>query len=307
MQGRKGLVHVAQAEAFLAVAEELHFGRAAARLHIGQPPLSRLIKQLEKDVGADLFERSTRHVELTHAGRALVEPVQALLRVSADAHQAVQDAQSGVRGRVRVGFAGTSVHRAMGELARQVRLTSPDLRLDFHGSQFSHLGMERVLDGSLDLAIGRWDFIPHEMDSRVLRLEEVLVALPAGHRLANQQSVRMGDLAGDPWITLPSGFGSALPNRLTQLAMQAGFVPRITQTAPDSWTLVVLVGAGMGCAITLDSVRDNVTADGAIFKPVEGHNPPLEVRAIWHRSNRNRGLQTVIKAAGRVLREPSDT
>ncbi|MGJ9374190.1 LysR family transcriptional regulator [Nesterenkonia sp. CF4.4] len=302
MQGRQGLVHVTQAEAFLAVADELHFGRAAERLNLAQPPLSRLIKQLEKDVAAQLFTRSTRHVELTYAGRALIEPARRLVAAAQDAHRAVQEAQAGDSGRVSVGFAGASVHRSIGELARQVRLTSPRLHLDFHGSQFSHNGLERVLDGSLDLAIGRWDFIPHEVDSRVLRREEVIVALPVKHRLAGQASIRMKQLAQDSWISLPSGFGSALPNRLTRLAQDAGFVPRITQTAPDSWTLVVLVGAGMGCAVTLDSVRDNVTADGVVFKAIDGNNPPLEVRAIWRRDNDNPGLRTVIKAAEGVLR-----
>jgi DNA-binding transcriptional LysR family regulator len=301
VQGKKGLVDIAQAEAFLAVAEELHFGRAAARLNVAQPPLSRIIKQLENDVGAQLFDRSTRHVELTRAGQALVEPAQRLLVAAEGAYQAVQDAQSGDSGQVHIGFAGASVHRSMGELTRRVRLTSPRLRLRFHGSQFSHLGMNGVLDGSLDLAIGRWDFIPNEVDSRVLRLEEVILALPAGHRLSRQSSVRIQDLAHEPWISLPSGFGAALPNRLTHLAMQAGFVPRVSQIAPDSWTLVVLVGAGVGCAVTLDSVRDNVTAEGVIFKTIEGDNPPLEVRVVWRRDNDNPGLPTVVRAAEGVL------
>lgn len=303
MQGRKGAMETAQAEAFLAVAEELHFGRAAARLNVAQPPLSRIIKQLEKDLGAQLFDRSTRRVELTYAGAALVEPARTVIAASEAAFQAVQHVQAGHIGLIDIGFAGASVHRSMGELARRVRQSSPGLRLQFHGSQFSHLSMDKVLDGTLDLAIGRWDFIPHEIDSRVLRLEEVILALPGGHRLAPQRSIQVSQLASDPWIALPSGFGAALPHRLTELAKHAGFIPRVVQVAPDSWTLVVLVGAGMGCAVTLDSVRDNVTAEGVIFRPIDGVNPPLEVRVIWRKDNSNPALQTVVEAAETVLME----
>lgn len=301
MQEKKVMVDVPQAEAFLAVAEELHFGRAAARLHMAQPPLSRLIQQLEKKVGAQLFDRSTRRVELTHAGKALIDPARTVLSAAADAFQAVQDAKAGGLGRVRIGFAGASVHRSIGEIARQVRLISPRLGLDFLGSYFSHQGMENVLEGSLDLAIGRWDSIPEEIASRVLRREEVLIVLPMRHRLARQAAVRMKDLAADQWVTLPGGSGSALSNRLSQLAKDAGFVPRIVQSAPDSWTLMVLVGSGMGSAITLDSVRDNVNAEDVVFKPIDGVNPPLEVRVIWRRDNDNPALQTVIQAAERVF------
>ena len=283
-----------QAQAFLVVAEELHFGRAAARLNMAQPPLSRLIKQLERALGAELFERSTRHVSITAAGRALLEPAQRLLDASQEARDAVQDAVAGRIGRVRLGFAGASINRKVGELARQVRARRPGVVLELHSSQFSHLGLERVLDGSLDLVIGRWDYLPAEISSRVIAHEQILVALPAQHPLAQRHEVRMEDLAEGQWISLPGDSASALSNRLRSLAMQAGFVPRITQTAPDSWTQVVLVGAQMGCALTMDSVRDNVTSDGVVFLPIQGADQPLEVRMIWRAGEENPALRDVV-------------
>lgn len=283
-----------QAQAFLVVAEELHFGRAAARLNMAQPPLSRLIKQLERSLGAELFERSTRHVNITAAGRALLEPAQRLLDASQEARDAVQDAVAGRIGRVRLGFAGASINRKVGELARQVRARRPGVVLELHSSQFSHLGLERVLDGSLDLVIGRWDYLPAEIASRVIAREQVMVALPAQHRLAQRSTVSMKDLAEEQWIALPGDSGSALSNRLRSLAMQAGFVPRVTQTAPDSWTQVVLVGAQMGCALTLDSVRDNVSSDGVVFLPIEGVDQPLEVRTIWRAGVEDPALRDVV-------------
>ncbi|MGQ7787506.1 LysR family transcriptional regulator [Nesterenkonia sp. PF2B19] len=299
-------MEVHQAQAFLTVAEELHFGRAASRLRMAQPPLSRLIKQLERSLGADLFERSTRHVALTAAGRALLEPARRLVEASEEAEQAVRNALTGETGRVRVGFAGASINRKVGELARQVRAARPGLMLELYSSQFSHLGLERVLDGSLDLVIGRWDFLPAEVDSAVIALEEVMVVLPAAHPLASRATVDMRDLAEEPWITLPGGVGAALQNRLNSLAMAAGFVPRVVQTAPDSWTQVVLVGAQMGCGLSLDSVRDNVSSDGVVFSSITSEDRPLEVRMIWRRADDNPALHAVIDIAQTMFPDPRD-
>ncbi|GAA1175541.1 LysR substrate-binding domain-containing protein [Nesterenkonia xinjiangensis] len=297
-------MEVHQARAFLTVAEELHFGRAASRLKMAQPPLSRLIKQLERSLGTELFERSTRHVALSSAGRALLEPARRLVEASEEAEQAVRNALTGETGRVRVGFAGASINRKVGELARQVRAARPGLMLELYSSQFSHLGLERVLDGSLDLVIGRWDFLPAEVDSAVIALEEVMVVLPASHPLASQSAVDMKDLSDEPWITLPGGVGAALQNRLNSLAMAAGFVPRVVQTAPDSWTQVVLVGAQMGCGISLDSVRDNVSSDGVAFSSITSEDRPLEVRMIWRHADDNPALRAVIEIAEAMFPDP---
>lgn len=297
-------MEVHQARAFLAVAEELHFGRAAAKLRVAQPPLSRLIKQLEKSLGTELFERSTRHVALTSAGKALVEPARHLVEASQEARRAVQHALTGETGRVRLGFAGASINRKVGELARQVKSRRPGLMLELHSSQFSHLGLERLLDESLDLVIGRWDFIPAELDSCVIALEEVMVVLPSTHPLAKQPAVSMRSLTEESWVILPGGAGAALQNRLNSLAMAAGFVPRVAQTAPDSWTLVVLVGAEIGCALSLDSVRDNVSSDGVVFKPVSEEQPPLEVRLVWRRSDDNPALHAVVRIARTMFGDP---
>ncbi|HEY4615261.1 MAG TPA: LysR family transcriptional regulator [Citricoccus sp.] len=294
-------MEVRQAEAFLAVAQELHFGRAADRLGMAQPPLSRIIKHLERQLGTSLFHRTTRQVELTPAGRALVEPAERLVRSARDAHQAVRSALAGESGSVQLGFAGASVNRTVGALARQVRQERPGLELGIHSSQFSQPALERILDGSLDLAIGRWDFLPEDVASRVIAHEEVILALPASHRLArNADPVDMAELRDDPWVVLPGGFTAALPNRLNTLAMSAGFVPRVVQTAPDSWTLMVLVAAELGCAVTLDSVRDNTTASGVAFRSIRGNHAPLEVRLIWRRMDENPALQAVLGIAERL-------
>lgn len=297
-------MEVVQARAFLAVAEQLHFGRAAQQMKMGQAPLSRLISQLERTMSAPLFERTTRSVELTTAGQALLEPAQNLVEASQIAQSIVKSSVSGETGRVQVGFAGASTGQRVGQLARSLRRAHPGLTLEFHSSQFSHIGLERVLDGSLDIAIGRWDFLPAEVDSRLLDIEQILIALPASHSLANRDSIALSELAKESWITLPGGFSGALQNRMNALAMASGFVPRVVQTAPDSWTLVALVGAEMGIAMSLDSIRDNLFSHGVKFIPLRSGNTALEVSMIWRRKENSPAVRTVLGVAERIFPDP---
>jgi DNA-binding transcriptional LysR family regulator len=297
-------MEVQQARAFLVVAEELHFGRAAKRLHMAQPPLSRLIRQLEADLDGTLFERNTRHVSLTPQGEALIEPARELVLLAERIKDVVRKSKAGEVGRARIGFAGASVNKAVGELARQIRRKRPGISLELYSSQFSHVGLEKVLDGSLDLVIGRWDFLPPGISSRITAVEELLIALPENHPLAACDAVSAEDLADEAWVVLPGGAGATLPNRLNTLAVNAGFVPRIVQVAPDSWTLVVLVGAGVGISLILSSVRDNVPSRGVVYKPLKQEQRPVEVRLIWRRGDVNPAVQAVIEISESVLPVP---
>lgn len=298
-------MEVKQAEAFIAVAEELHFGRAAERLRIAQPPLSRMIKQLERHLGTDLFIRSTRHVELTATGKALIDPARNLLMASHTAVKTVQDTRDGKIGHVRIGFAGASTYQSIGEIVRQLRRQQPGLTLDVQSSMFSPDGIQKVLDKELDIAIGRWDFLPPDLDSYVMAEEEVIIAVPPTHALANREKIEIKDLAKDPWVSLPVGFGSALQNRLTNLAIAAGFVPRVVQTAPDSWALMVLVGVESGCAVTVSSVRDNLPDPGVKFKRIaDPSNPPLEVRLIWRKDNFTPAVDAAVTIAKALFPPP---
>lgn len=294
-------MEVHQAEAFLAVAEELHFGRAAKRLHMAQPPLSRLVRQLETELGAPLFERTTRRVSLTPQGQALLEPARELVMLSRRMREIVQQAQDGLLGRIRLGFSGPSVNRLVGELARAVRRERPTIQLELHSAQFSHRGLENVTDGTLDLVLGRWDFLPADVDSRVVAHEELLVVLPDHHRLARHERVSPADLAADPWIVLPGRSAATLPNRLHMVGAAGGFVPRVVQVAPDSSTLLLLVGAGMGVALTFSGVRDNVPASGVVFKPLATEQTTVEDRLVWRRGSTNPALPGVLAIAERLF------
>lgn len=291
-------MEVSDARAFLALAEELHFGHAAQRLQMGQPPLSRLIQRLERSLGAELFKRTSRHVELTVAGRSLIEPARELIASAERAVEAVKSTITGEIGTVSLGFAGASSNAEVAALTRELAIQVPRLRFEVQSSQFADDSLKKVLDQSLDFAIGLWEFVPSELDALHLGDDDALVALPKNHPLAKYDSVRMDQLAHDAWISLPGGYNSALQNRFRNLCLNAGFVPRRNQTVPDSWTVMLLVGLGMGASMTLSSVASAVPAEDVKFVQVEdSSNVPLPLRLAWRRDALNPVLQTVIDTA----------
>lgn len=291
-------MEVSEAHAFLVLAEELHFGRAAERLQMGQPPLSRLIQRLERSLEAQLFKRTSRQVELTIAGKTLIEPARDLVAASQRAVEAVKSTMTGQIGTVSLGFAGASSNAEVAALARELAIQAPRLRFEVQSSQFADDSLKKVLDQSLDFAIGLWEFLPSELDALHLGHDEALVALPKNHPLAKHDSIQMAKLAHDPWINLPGGYNSALQNRFRQLTLNAGFVPRRQQTVPDSWTVMLLVGLGMGASLTLSSVASSVPADDVKFLTVEDpSNKPMPLRLVWRRDALNPVLQTVIDTA----------
>lgn len=295
-------MEVSDAQAFLVLAEELHFGRAAERLQMGQPPLSRLVQRLERSMGTALFKRTSRQVELTVAGRTLIEPARDLVAASERAVEAVKSTITGQIGTVSLGFAGASSNMEVAALARELALKAPRLRFEVQSSQFADDSLKKVLDQSLDFAIGLWEFVPSELDVLHLSDDDVLIALPKNHPLAKQDSVKMSQLVQDAWINLPGGYNSALQNRFRNLSLNAGFVPRRNQTVPDSWTVMLLVGLGMGASLTLSSVASAVPADDVTFLQIDDpSNTPLPLRLVWRRDALNPVVQTVIDTAAELF------
>jgi len=286
-------VEVRQLRAFLAVAEELHFGRAATRLHMAQPPLSRMIRQFERELGTALFDRSTRRVALTPAGRALVGPASEVLEALRRAQAAVGAAAEGQHGLVRISFAGVSTHRLLARLARTVRAERPGVRLELISQQFAQPALRTLQSGDTDLALGRWDVVPADLAAEVVVEDSLVLALPARHRLARAPSVRIADLAGESFVSLPPSEGSVLTDRLRRLAGDSGFFPDVVQVAPDTLTALALVSAEVGCHLTLGSVAANQTDPHIGFVPVADDAPDVHLRMAWRRADDDPALRAV--------------
>jgi DNA-binding transcriptional LysR family regulator len=298
-------MEVQQARVFLAVAEELHFARAAERLHLSQPPVTRAIQQLERSLGVALFDRTTRTVRLTAAGEALVPPARELLEVADRAAAVVASVGQGEFGRVRIAFAGASTHVIVGLLAREVRRRYPGIDIELSSQNYAQPAMARVLRGEMDIALGRWDFLPATIDSRLVARERLVLAVPIGHRLAGETSVRIADVAEEPFIALTSEASSVLNDRLVRLSHTAGFDAEIVQIAPDSWTAIALVAAEIGVSLTLSTVAENTLTPRIAFVPVEDATLPIELRMAWRSdADRTAAIDTVLRLAETVLPSP---
>ncbi|GCE41084.1 LysR family transcriptional regulator [Rhodococcus sp. USK10] len=297
-------MEISQITAFLAVAEELHFGRAAQRLHSAQPPLSRTIRQLEKQLGATLFDRNTRNVRLTSAGEALLGPAREILDACRLAEIAVAAAGRGQVGRVRIGFSGVSSHLLIGRWAKLVRHTHPGIEFVLNSSAFASEALNKLLDGTLDIGLGRWIFTPPGIASRVILNEDFVVAVTADHPLAGRDGVRIEELATEPWVALPADPGSALRDSLLRAAHDAGFTPRIVQSAPDSMSLMALVSAEVGCALTVSSVVENVNNPDVVFLPLVGGPSTLQLRIAWRADDDSAALREVLRLSEEALPTP---
>ncbi|SDK57536.1 DNA-binding transcriptional regulator, LysR family [Nocardioides sp. YR527] len=291
-------------EAFVAVAEELHFGRAAARLHISQPPLSSRIRMLEQDLKLKLFERSTRSVTLTDAGARLLDPARRVLNQVEDALQVARSINSGDQGRVRIGFAGASSQRVLPQMANAVRKAHPGIELELQSQTYVYTALELVRDGSLDLAFARLP-IPHaELAWRVVEVEELICALPESHPLADRDSIRLAELRDEDFVSLPDDQGSILQSTMYSLCVTAGFRPRVAQVAPDSSTVLALVAAGAGVTITLSSVKP-VQSVGLVYRPIEGISPShMFATLVWRKDDPSPALAKVLESGEAALPTP---
>lgn len=291
-------------EAFVAVAEELHFGRAATRLHVAQPPLSNRIRRLEGELHLQLFERSTRAVALTDAGLRLLDPARRALNQVAATREVAASILSGEEGRVRTGFAGASSQRLLPMLATAVRRTYPGIELVLKSQTYVYTALEQVLAGELDLAFVRLPIAHQELSARAVEIEELICALPADHPLADRERIRLSELAQEDFVSLQPDQGSMLQATMMSLCHAAGFRPRIVQFAPDSSILMALVAAGAGVTVTLSSVRP-VQSVGIVYRPLEGIRPTHLVSALaWRTDNPSPALAHVVEISETALPTP---
>lgn len=286
---------VVKLRSFLAVADELHFGRAAEKLHVAQPPLSRTIKQLERELGTALFERNTRSVKLTAGGEALVLPAREVLEAVRRAEVAVRAAEDGAVGLVRIAFAGVSTHRLVARLARVVRSRRPGIELELSSQNFAQPAMKRLVHGDTDLALGRWDVIPATVAAEVVLRDSLVVALPDTHPLAAAGRVSIAEFAAESFISLPPYEGAVLPDRLRQLAHAGGFVADVVQVAPDTQTALALVSAEVGCHLTFASVARNVADPHLVFVSLDETTADVDLRVAWRRADTNPALRAVLR------------
>ncbi|WP_152348713.1 LysR substrate-binding domain-containing protein [Brevibacterium sp. CFH 10365] len=292
-------------EAFVAVAEELHFGRAAQKLHIAQPALSQMIRSLEKELGVRLFDRTTRRVRLTASGEAMFEPAHAIGTQVDGAKRIARAAQDGAVGRVRIGFGGTSGYSILSLIAREVAARQPGICLDLNPQMYCGEAAQALRDGEMDLAVVSPP-APAGIDFHVIRQETVMVAVPITHRLADEEEVSMSDLAGEPFISYAPSHGSQVREVMVRLADEAGFLPHVVQEAPDPYSLLALVGAQVGVAIVVES-SDHIRIDGVRYVRLAEGGDAFTLALGWRRNNPSTALAKTLAIVHSLLPSPIAT
>ncbi len=234
---------------FRAVAEELHFGHAAERLHIAQPPLSQQIRQLERELGISLLVRSTRKVELTPAGAAYLKRAVAILDAVDDATEQAQRIAEGVEGHLAIGCVGSATYSLLPRLVRALREALPGVDVSVRGEMLAPAQVTALLAGEIDLALLRPPVEQPGLLVETVRRDRLLVALPEGHQLASNDELSVGDLRDEEFVAHAGRGRSVMNSLVTAICADAGFVPRIRHQVEETSTLVTLVAAGLGVAV----------------------------------------------------------
>lgn len=289
-------VELRQLRYFVAVAEELHFGRAAARLHMTQPPLSQTIQALEAALGTPLFARTQRRVELTAAGGVLLpEALRILARVGMLADMA-QRAASGASGHLTLSFVSTADYNVLPTLLRELRETHPHIHIDLREAttdvQLDDLLQKRIDAGLLIPPLS--DKVRGELGYQPLLSEPLMLAAPKGLRaLRGGKPARLAAVADLPLIIFPRRIAPMFHDTILNCFKRAGLTPRIGQEAIQMQTIVGLVSAGMGIALVPQSVS-NLKRPGVDYRPLAEAAPLIETGLAWRRDNRSPTLQTFL-------------
>jgi DNA-binding transcriptional LysR family regulator len=289
---------------FVAVAEELHFGRAAERTHVAQPALSKQIRALERELGVELLDRSERRVKLTEAGKAFLEKAYSVLEGVGEAERAAVKAGRGEVGHLSVGFSGMALYGALPKTVRTFGERFPGVELSLHE------GCTRTL--SEGLANGRVDVgllhppVPGEVGDAltldVVRSESLIAALPEGHPLSEREEVSVAELAADPFVLCPRSASREYHDGVAAFCREAGFDPQVVNKAELPQTVIGLVAAGVGVSLVWESMR-NLKRPGVVYVGLAGPTPTLATAVARRHGNRS----TVVRAFVDVAKETSGT
>jgi DNA-binding transcriptional LysR family regulator len=268
---------------FVAVAEELHFGRAAERLHIAQSPLSQQIQRLERQVGATLFDRNRRKVQLTEAGRAMLGHAREALAQADLAQNAARAAAVGHAGLLRVGFLGSAALAVLPRIVPSWRVTAPDVTLQLvEGASGEHVSA--VQDQRLDVAFVRPPTTTTGLIVHPVWRESVVAALPVTSELTRRDPRRLADLRDQPFVLFPRDSALDFHAELTGACARAGFTPTIAFECTAMPTVVGLVAAGLGVSLVPRSIS-SIGLDGVVYRELTDVSPEAHIAMVVSTTN----------------------
>ena len=297
---------------FVTVAEELHFGRAARKLHISQPPLSMQIRALENELGVTLLNRTQRHVELTQAGTALLGEARHILSRVEQAVLTTRRASRGEIGELAIGFISVADYNVLPVVLREFRRRFPLVKLTLREST-TDAQLRDLLERRIDAGFVLPPINEPALESVSILREPLIAALPAKHPLARQRGkIALEKLREAPFILFPRPHAPGLYDDVVSCCKAAGFSPRVEQEAIQMQTIVSLVSAELGVALIPASLT-NLQRTGVTYKHLQGGTPFTEIHLAWRRGDDlpvlrvflDVATQTAIEGGGRRKATPS--
>lgn len=282
---------------FLVLADELHYGRAAQRLAISQPPLSVNIQQLEESVGARLFDRDSKGVRLTAAGAAFRESAQALLAQAEQARMLAREIEGGAVGRLRVGFVGSALFHGLPEWLRTFQTSHPRIEVTLSELN-SQEQLDALLHEELDLGFVHTQRVPDTVQTLRLRSEPFMCCLPQKHALAARKKVPLASLRDEPFVLFSRRASPDYYNRIIEMCGAHGFHPRLRYEVRHWLSVVSVVSQGMGVSLVPAPLQRAGVA-GAVFRPLKEATLPSEIFAAWKRAQQHPARDQFVQAAMR--------
>lgn len=287
---------------FVTVAEELHFSRAARRLHLSQPPLSMQIKALEEELGVMLLLRNQRHVALTSAGEVFLKEAREILTRLDGAAEAARRAARGETGDLRVGFITIADYNVLPTILQRFRSSSPDIRLVLQEAT-TDIQLRELMDARMDVGFVLSPVHEDRLEVLPLLQEPLLAALPESHPAARARGpISLKRLADWPFILFPRHMATGLYDDIIGFCRQAGFSPRVEQEAVQMQTIVSLVSVGLGVALIPASLR-HLGRTGVVYKSLRERSPMTEVALAWRTADTRPTTMRFLDTVRRTLQE----
>lgn len=288
---------------FVTVAEELHFGRAAQRLQMAQPPLSQQIRQLEAELDVQLLYRTKRTVRLTDAGQVFLREARHLLLQADQAIAIAQRADRGEVGRLILGFVGSATDSILPVILKAFRQRFPHVQLILHEMTTAEQ-VEALHNNRIQLGFLRPPLNDEDLILETVLQESLMVALPEAHPLATQTQVSLVSLAEQPFVLSPRHLGAGFYDQIYRLCQQAGFTPQVAQEAIQMSTIVSLVAAELGVALVPASLQ-NWQRVGVVYRPLADSTPQIELAISWRQTDTSPVLHQFIEQTRAIISSTS--
>ncbi len=289
---------------FIAVAEELHFSRAAERLHISQPPLSQQIRGLEDELGVKLFERTKRQVQLTEAGKVFLERSYGVLTQLEQTIEVTQRIGRGEIGRLAIGFVGSATYTVLPDILSVFREQFPAVELRLH-ELTTQEQIQALHHKQVDVGIVRSAIIEPGLSIECILQESLVLALPQTHPLSTQVNVSLSALASELFILFPAKMGPIFYEQIINMCQQAGFRPKVAQEAVQMQTIIGLVAAGLGIAFVPASLQ-NFHRSGVIYRPLQEQTPKTGLYLAWRQHDSSPVIRAFLNLAQKTTQRESN-